>query len=532
VSPLHQVALRELRASNPHVRDIWVWTQEGGPTRVSPRSLYPFHGFWQLIDADVYVTGRLAWNPDADVAELARAWVRSTFGTDRIAVENLTRLLLASRGAVLDGLYIQPYARGQVRALGLEPPPMLWIFEWDIVTGSSAALSTIYSLSRHDLDAALGGGRNAVSAAREMRQLLDAIPPARVTQPALLHRLGESLRYQEDLFLTLAGYREAVLQHYRWLDTGDGEARRAFRAAAATYHARRDAHVEQYGDNLDFRAYSFFDADAGMRHAERDRVMAWLARWLLLLIVLGVLARATLPALPDRAAAAGGLLLVAAATLTSSWFDSVAVLVVLAVLPGTFLGTLLLQVRRDWRWPLSGAVAAALVVATAVPLLPVAIRGPGYFWFQFWTSDTFRVLLVTGGFAAAGWVAVVAHGALRSACGCGAAGAAGRLMIAYGVPLVCLGALLQGVGLERALTLVNNQLAVLPMGLSVILGITTHLDIPLALPAYLVAAGAVLSLLGFVVRASTSRRDRGRTATRRAGSDAAGHSTTARVAAE
>ncbi|MGM1063971.1 hypothetical protein [Saccharothrix sp. Mg75] len=51
-------------------------------------------------------------------------------------------------------------------------------------------------------------------------------------------------------------------------------------------------------------------------------------------------------------------------------------------------------------------------------------------------------------------------------------------------------------GLERALTAWNDQLALLPWGLSRILGITAHLEIPTGLPVVALAAGGAAVLVG------------------------------------
>ena len=53
-----------------------------------------------------------------------------------------------SRDAITQGLYIRPFAEQQRLAIGLEPPPMMWIFEWDILTGDSAVLDVIYAIVR------------------------------------------------------------------------------------------------------------------------------------------------------------------------------------------------------------------------------------------------------------------------------------------------------------------------------------------------------------------------------------------------
>jgi len=48
--------------------------------------------------------GRLAWDPDADVEDLAREWLTLTFGPEPRLVEPLTRLMLESRQIVVDSM--------------------------------------------------------------------------------------------------------------------------------------------------------------------------------------------------------------------------------------------------------------------------------------------------------------------------------------------------------------------------------------------------------------------------------------------
>ena len=68
--------------------------------------------------------------------------------------------------------------------------------------------------------------------------------------------------------------------------------------------------------------------------------------------------------------------------------------------------------------------------------------------------------------------------------------------VAAGVPLAVIGGLVAVLGLERSLTAWNDGLALLPWGLSRILGITVHLGIPLWLPTAAAAAGLALAALG------------------------------------
>ena len=57
-------------------------------------------------------------------------------------------------------------------------------------------------------------------------------------------------------------------------------------------------------------------------------------------------------------------------------------------------------------------------------------------------------------------------------------------------------------GLESALTAFNDQMALLPLGLSKILGITVHLGIPTEIPLYLMVFAAVLGGIGLLLGAA------------------------------
>ncbi len=226
-----QRTLRDLLAANPNIEGVWDWTQTGGPLYAGPRLLYLRAGLWQLIDLNAYLTARLAWDPDTDVATASADYVRQTFATDPATVEAVSRAFALSRSAITDGLYIGPYANQSVKALGLEPPPMMWIFEWDIVTGDSAVLDSIYQVSRDHLDEAIAQGRTAVTTARQMRDLVAGTDAATWGDPALRERLVATLDYEVDLLGTLAEYRTMVLRHAQWLDTGSADANRAWRDA-------------------------------------------------------------------------------------------------------------------------------------------------------------------------------------------------------------------------------------------------------------------------------------------------------------
>ncbi|MEV4664184.1 hypothetical protein AB0J85_19800 [Micromonospora echinofusca] len=527
LGPLHRLALRAFLAANPHVEGVWNWTQDGGPLRAGPMSLHLRAGFWQLYDLNTYAVGRLAWDPHADPAQVTADWAYRTFSGDPATVAAIGQAMALSRQAVTKGLYIGPYADRSVRALGLEPPPMMWIFEWDIPTGDSAALNSIYAVTGGRVDEAIEEGTQAVALARRMRDLIAATDPTTWRDAELCGRFTTTLDYQVDLFETLGAYRTMVLRHAQWLDTGSPAARHDWGLAAAAYHDARDAHRQRYGADLDLPAYNFTAADLGARRADRDPAMAWAARALLgsiLLVVLlglrgrgfgasaarGLLLGALRPwrvaALPTPGARADRVfvwlvpaVVLVASRLVLTWFAAPAHLLV--TLGGWALFALVVRLvvgRRDpfHLWAVVGGVA---LLRSVLLLAALAGRGPGGYWFAFWTAPGLRAAYVTVALAASCWLFVAAAVVLRDRYGLRRRSAVGLTLTAAGVPLGVLSALVSVVGLERALTVWNDQLALLPWGLSRILGITVHLGIPAQLPAYTAAAGTALAAAGLLL---------------------------------
>lgn len=527
LGPLHRQALRAFLAANGNVEGVWNWTQDGGPLRAGPMSLYLRSGFWQLYDLNTYAVGRLAWDPQADPAQVTADWAYRTFSGDPATVAAIGQAMALSRQAVTKGLYIGPYADESVRALGLEPPPMMWIFEWDIPTGDSASLDSIYAVTGGRVDEAIEEGTQAVVLARRMRDLVAATDPATWRDAELRGRFTATLDYQVDLFETLGAYRTMVLRHAQWLDTGAPAARHDWRRAAAAYHEARDVHRQRYGADLDLPAYNFTAADLGARRADRDPAMAWAARALLasilLVLLLGLRGRgfgaaaarglllgalrpwrvAALPTPPTRADRVLVWLIPAvvlvASRLVLTWFAAPAHLLV--TLGGWALFALVVRLvvgRRDpfHLWAALGGVA---LLRSVLLLAALAVHGPGGYWFAFWTAPGLRAAYVTVAFAAFCWLFVVVAVVLRDRYGLRRRSAVGMTLTAVGVPLGALSALVAAVGLERALTVWNDQLALLPWGLSRILGITVYLGIPTQLPAYAAAAGIALAAAGLLL---------------------------------
>ncbi|GAA4251460.1 hypothetical protein [Dactylosporangium darangshiense] len=530
---LHQQALQRFLAANPHVEGVWTWTQDGGPLRAGPMTLLLRSGFWQLYDLNSYALARLAWDPSTPAARITADWARQTFSDDPVTVTAICRMLAMSREAITKGLYLGPYADDKVEALGLEPPPMMWIFEWDIVTGDSAALDSIYAVSRDRIEETIAEGDRAVALAASMQETIANTEPATWRDATLRARLVDTLAYETDLFRTLGAYRTMVLRHAQWLDTGSPTARTAWQEAEARYRSARDAHVTRYGGDVDLPAYNFTAADIGAARADRDPRMALFARVLLglilFLLLLGAVGRSTglralwigatrpwrladlapVPGILDRilvvALPAAALVL---SRLVYTWFAAPAHLVV--SLGGWLLFALTARAlagRRD-SFHLWAAIGGVALLRTVILLAALATRGPGGYWFAFWTDPVRRSAYICVAFAAFAWLFVAVALVLRDRYSLPRRRTAAVLLTAVGVPLALLGGLVAAVGLERALTVWNDQMALLPWGLSRILGITVYLGIPTYLPTAAALFGVALTALAALL--SLRRRPRSR----------------------
>jgi len=525
---IHQSALRDLRHENPNIQGIWLWTQNGGPLRAGPLALYPFHGFWNLIDANVYATARLAWDPDIDLNVVTDIWVRKNFGLDPTTVDRVKQMLLLSHEAVAKGLYLGHSARRRLVAFGLEPPPTPWM--WDLVSGSSSALSMVYLGNKGHLRETLDEGFEAVRLVQRMRDLMRGVSVHGASAWQLYSKLMNALDYEEDLFATLATYRLAFLPYYHWLDTGDPVAFSNWQTNMAEFEARKRQHLAKYADNLDFPAYNFMPADVGMAHAKRSNAMMVIARLVVLLgLCMLILGSGPLHGCACRFPGKAGLRVLWLATATpdadlsndlQTGFDRFAVLLPFALFAiglltfssflsvefPLWLGLLtvvhlcpplwLVKGERAAVFRLLAAMAGSLLCVTILLMGIVAIRGPVYFWFQFWTSPIFRMLFAALLFAWMFWSYWKLRVVFRSTSARSFPVAAGALLSSVGAAVLVGSAVCAVTGLEERLTAVNNEMAILPLCLSKVLGITTHLNISESLPTYGVWLGLIMLMVG------------------------------------
>ncbi len=524
LGPEFQWAMQTLLAANPKIEGIWTWTQDGGPWRAGPMILYMKSGFWQFADLNNDLAVAIARDPDVDVGAVTDAWARRWFSDDPATIQAIGEAMALSRTAITDGLYLEDFARVRAVALGLEPPPQMWLFEWDILTGDSATLDVLYSVIGEDrVESTLAQGAGAVDAADRMRDLVSATDPASWHDAALRDAFTASLAYEAETLRLLGAYREMFLRQAQWHDTGSDEVYAQWERARDRFAAEAAVHLDTYEGDVEHPAWNLAAADLGVERADRDLAMAWTARILLglgLVFAVGVALWRRMPGRrvagalavsatrPWRAvdavaplsrgerialvAVPGALLVVSRLVQSSllSWVQAAVVLGAWAV----FVAVLLLLRRRVSPWPVLAAVGGVIVVRVILLLAALSFTGPGGYWFAFWTDPLRRNLYIAVAFALFLWGFVAAGWALSTQIG--RRRATGVVLAAVGAGLAVPAAIVAAIGLEPALTAWNDQMGLLPWGLARILGITTYLEIPEDTAVYAAGFGLVLVLVG------------------------------------
>jgi hypothetical protein len=537
----YQWALQTLLAANPNIEGVWTWTQDGGPWRAGPMSLYLKSGFWQLYELNTQTAAALARDPDTDIGQVTADWAREWFSEDPATVRAIAEAMALSRDAITQGLYIQPFAERRTFALGLEPPPQMWIFEWDILTGDSASLGVIYEISHDRIDETIAAGHEAVAKAEQMRDLVAGTDASTWRDSELRDAFLGTLDYQADVLRMLSTYREMFLEQMRWHDTLSPDAQAAWSEARDEFVKLAAQHRETYTGDVDHPAWNLDAALQFVERADRDAAMAWVARILLALaaawIVIGMIAtRTRLVRRPGAAAARAtwlaatrpwraqestlGLLpldrwllllvpvalLVGTRAVQTSFLSWTHLVVVLAAWLIFALAVELLLTRKRSPWPVIAAVGGVVVLRCIVTLTALAFTGPGGYWFAFWTDPVRRTVYISIAFALFLWVFVAAGWALSTQLG--RRRATGVVLAAIGAALAIPATAVAIIGLEPSLSLWNDQMGLLPWGLARILGLTTYLEIPSDTAWWAAAVGAVLFVIGVLL---ALRWGRGRT---------------------
>ncbi len=510
----HREALHQVMEANPNLVGTSLWTQEGGPLRAGPLSLFDVTGFWRWTDANVYATSRLAVDPHADPRTLAVEWAQVAFDADLRTATALADILETSREALEKALYVRPFARTRVEIAGIEVPPILWIFEWDQVGGWSSVLGTLYRTVRDEVDTAIGEGHEAVRLTREMKARLLALEPALGGHPDWAG-LVRSLDYQTSLYATLAEFRAYFLGYHRWLEEG-GDAT-DWRLAADRFTSAAAEHETMFAADLDFPAFHF-DGAVGLANRTLDgSAERTSARILVLLLVFVLTLIAPLlldPPAVRRPRVVGWIL---TATVTAAALSIPVLLLAGSVPLGVGLAALVLiytiALVRGLTGPWRGDAGhrevatplAALLLSAAFVLPVIAFRGPDYFWLLFWSEDPFRATLFAVATASVLWSLAWSYGVAHSVSGCPSF-AAGTVLAASGTTLLVLSALLPD--METTLTALDEPFHLFPMTTAIVNGVTHYAGLPdvvLRIPG-MVGLGFVVAGFGLRRRGSPGIR--------------------------
>lgn len=532
LGPEFQWALQTLLAANPHIEGVWTWTQDGGPWRAGPMILYLKAGFWQLPELNTMLAAALANDPEADVGQVTVDWAREYFSDDPATVTAIAEAMALSQQAIQHGLYVGAFAEKRAFALGLEPPPQMLLFEWDILTGDTATLDVLYAIIGADrVDEAIAEGDAALATVERMRALITGTDATTWRDPQLRQDFVDALDYEADVFGLLGAYRAMFLHQAAWHATGSGAEYDAWRTARDDYVQRAAAHLDRYEGDVAHPAWNLAAAELGVQRGDRDLAMAWAARILLVLalawLIIGMLAaRTRLVRRPGAAAARAawvsstrpwrarestlgfmpfdrwliigvpiGLLVATRAVQTSflSWMHLAVVFAAWIV----FALLVRLLVGRRSPWPVIAAVGGVVVLRCIVTLVALSFTGPGGYWYGFWADPMLRVLYICVAFALFLWLFIVTGWALATQLG--GRRATGIVLAAVGAGLAVPAAVIGAIGLERALTVWNDEMGILPWGMARILGITTFLEIPDASAWYAAAFGVVLVVAGLLL---------------------------------
>jgi len=492
ITVLYQVALTHLLKRNPRIEGAWVWTQGGGPLRHGPLMIYPFHGPWIWTDANVYGTARILRQPEVDVGAVRRDWVRKTFGDDPAVVETVSGILRDSHEVAIHGLTIPEFGRRHLE--GMNVPPVIYSY-WDIVGSSTSILSQIYTVLKDELEPSIRRSFGAVDRVTKMREAFARVADRVTENRHWVPWVERSLAYEENLFRTLAHHKAFLLGYYAWLDRGGDDRKAAWEGALEDFRTARDTHLTRHGGNLAFPAYNFEIANQGARIAARTDLSAWTARILLLALVFGGvwLQRGGPESRPRLFWLSLALWILAAhaaftaysAPTTAGAMSAFVLVYLIALRFGVLRGTC----PRDF-----GATLMPALLSIAVVLGFVAWRGSTFFWLRFWTDDGARTVLFAACLSslAVHCATVVAGGTHAVRRGVLAA----RLLVLVGTMVGLNGLMWAVFGTEDLVTCFNDELLVIPGMTSRVLGLTTHLNIPPEIPAYLMASGLAAAVAG------------------------------------
>ena len=325
-----------------------------------------------------------------------------------------------ARGGHPRAVHRPQFAEVRAFALGLEPPPQMCSSSG--TSSPATARSSTSSTPSPATRAGRGDGGDRRRAARDRRRHDHARPRRRHRRrrPTATRRCASSCSPRSTTRSTCTPCSAPTARWCCATRSGSTPARAAtsWESARQRFDAAAVRHEETYGDDLALPAYNLTAARIGEERAARDLPMAWLARGGLLALLLGLgltrtgrtLVRAAVTPWRDPGPVSRWLVValpvaaVAWSRLVLTWFLAPA-----TCSPSASAGACSARSSPSRRGaPARGTSrprsAARWSSASLLLLAVLAWRGPGGYWFVFWTEPLVRTAYVVVAVVLAGWV--------------------------------------------------------------------------------------------------------------------------------
>ncbi len=196
------------------------------------------------IDANVHAAAKLADDPQADPAALARAWVADTLPHALgPATDGLVQILQTSSEMIRKAFYIEAFARHRKKPWY---PAADWI--QDDLLDVAAAVRMIQSLPDDELDAVVNEKQEAVQRLAAMEQALLAVPATSTEgRSPKLQKLMNTLYYSMSLVETLRDLLAGIIACRRYRLAPTPELANQTRARLLSAQTHWNHHTQRFG---------------------------------------------------------------------------------------------------------------------------------------------------------------------------------------------------------------------------------------------------------------------------------------------
>lgn len=496
----------------------------------------PFYGFESVGDMNNFALSQKMTGPFADLDSIEAYRVSNYFGADSMLVATLLTYLNSSFEIMSKGLYISDSYMHSQEAPGLRTAPVPWFSGVGVLEASSAVLSKVYYHSGKSYQNVIDEGFEAVKGAIALKQLLTGVRDLVDVNHAEFDRMLSSVDYEIELFRLLDYYRRFFMNYYRWIDTGDEQAKSNYLLAMGQCKSFLSYYREKYAGRPETMGIELSEAERGIRlagNASRSvrwaRVTVVLALFLLVMGIPGLLRdrahrrfAGTLyfdgffrPYLVSGLNSYHGtgrfaILLIIIYMLALVEISSFASFLIPLIIGGVGLLSLFSITLLINRGIATGRILVSLlspgILLMTFVLLFVAVRGPAYFWYHFWVSDFFRLLFLSVFFMLLFRKIQVSIVLTRKWGGRNMKGSAALVFLVTGFLFLIAGLALLFLGFEESLTVLNSELLIFPGELSRITWMAEPHWISQKLPVWIVCLSCGIMAASWLILLSNRKK--------------------------